>query len=145
MANLTPSSLLELPVELVYRILENLDYVTILCSVHNVCTRLNMITGSYAPYKTMNTLDLRADEIVNMPVTRIIDALQHNTTVTTLCGTDHKVGDNEVTCIASTLQQQTALTTLDLRNNGISVKGTTQIADALQHNTVIPHFSSTIA
>jgi hypothetical protein len=43
-------SLLTLPVEIVYRILDNLDELTILCSVRNVCTRLNLITDTYRRY-----------------------------------------------------------------------------------------------
>jgi hypothetical protein len=45
------SSLLTLPVETVYRILDNLDELTILCSVRDVCTRLNLITDTYHRYK----------------------------------------------------------------------------------------------
>ncbi|CAF3439819.1 unnamed protein product, partial [Rotaria sp. Silwood2] len=44
-------SLLALPVELVYRILDKLDEFTILCSVRNVCTRLNAITDTYHRYQ----------------------------------------------------------------------------------------------
>ncbi|CAF4867690.1 unnamed protein product, partial [Rotaria sp. Silwood1] len=51
MANKVPSSLLQLPAELVYRILDNLDEVTILLSLHNVCAQLNMITDSYPRYQ----------------------------------------------------------------------------------------------
>jgi hypothetical protein len=40
-----------LPVELVYRILDNLDLVTILLSFRNVCTRLNIISDTYYRYK----------------------------------------------------------------------------------------------
>ena len=43
-------SLLTLPIELVYRILDNLDNVTIILSVHQVCTRLIFaITDTYSP------------------------------------------------------------------------------------------------
>ncbi|CAF4316746.1 unnamed protein product, partial [Rotaria sp. Silwood2] len=51
MANKAPSLLLELPVEIVYRILDNLDKFTIFYSVRGVCTRLNMITGTYHRYQ----------------------------------------------------------------------------------------------
>ena len=47
MSNKTTSLLLALPVELVYRILDHLDSLTILLSVHDVCTRLNAITETY--------------------------------------------------------------------------------------------------
>jgi hypothetical protein len=44
-------SLLTLPVEIVYRILDNLERLEILLSVRNVCTRLNAITDIYHPYQ----------------------------------------------------------------------------------------------
>lgn len=40
-----------LPVELIYRILDYLDNVTILLSCRNVSTRLNHITNSYHRYR----------------------------------------------------------------------------------------------
>jgi hypothetical protein len=42
---------LTLPVELVYRILDNLDEYTVLCSMRNVSTRINAIVNSYCPYQ----------------------------------------------------------------------------------------------
>jgi hypothetical protein len=44
-------SLGTLPVEMVYRILGNLDQLDILLSVRDVCTRLNAITDTYHPYR----------------------------------------------------------------------------------------------
>jgi hypothetical protein len=40
-----------LPVELVYRILDKLDTLTIFVSCRNVCTRLDMIVDTYRRYK----------------------------------------------------------------------------------------------
>ncbi|CAF3781444.1 unnamed protein product [Rotaria sp. Silwood1] len=54
MANKTPMSILVLPVELVYRVLDNLDGFELLCSVRNVCTRLNMITDTYHRYQEIS-------------------------------------------------------------------------------------------
>ncbi|CAF1526189.1 unnamed protein product, partial [Rotaria sordida] len=48
--NIIPS-LLTLPVELVYRILDHLDDWKILYSVRNVCQRIDAIVGTYPPYK----------------------------------------------------------------------------------------------
>ena len=45
------SSLLTLPVELVYQILDHLDELTILFSVRDVCSRLNLITNTYRRYQ----------------------------------------------------------------------------------------------
>jgi hypothetical protein len=42
---------LTLPVELVYRILDKLNQLTILLSVRNVCARLNVITDTYYRYQ----------------------------------------------------------------------------------------------
>lgn len=51
MSQKIPSSLLELPVELVYYILREIDVISILFSLRNVCTRLNAITDSYYRYQ----------------------------------------------------------------------------------------------
>ena len=42
--------LLTLPVELVYMIFDNLSNFTIICSLRQVCTRLNMIMDTYPRY-----------------------------------------------------------------------------------------------
>ncbi len=51
MATNVTLSLPTLPVELIYRILDNLDVSTILFSLRNVCIQLNIITDTYHPYK----------------------------------------------------------------------------------------------
>jgi hypothetical protein len=51
MSNKTKPSLITLPVELVYRILDKLDNFTILCSMLNVCTRINAIVNTYHRYQ----------------------------------------------------------------------------------------------
>ncbi len=45
-----------LPVELVYRILDHLDQLTILLSCRNVCIRLNAITETYHRYKVKDII-----------------------------------------------------------------------------------------
>jgi hypothetical protein len=50
MSNVIPS-LHTLPVELVYRILDHLDEVTILCSMQSVCARILAIVDSYHSYQ----------------------------------------------------------------------------------------------
>jgi hypothetical protein len=47
----TSLCLLTLPVELIYRILDNLDELTILLSIRNVCARLNAIINTYHRYQ----------------------------------------------------------------------------------------------
>ncbi len=45
------SSLLTLPVELAYRILDNLNEKAMFLSIRNVCTRLNTIIDTYHRYQ----------------------------------------------------------------------------------------------
>ncbi len=47
------ASLHTLPVELVYRILDNLNNKTIFLSLSSVCTRLNTIINTYHPYQVI--------------------------------------------------------------------------------------------
>lgn len=47
----TPPSLLTLPVDIVYRILDKLSEFDLICSSSNVCIRLNMIMDTYNRYK----------------------------------------------------------------------------------------------
>jgi hypothetical protein len=51
MSNNFIPSLLALPVELVYRILDHLDEFNILSSMRNVCVRMNAIVDSYHRYQ----------------------------------------------------------------------------------------------
>ncbi len=53
MSNNKISSLLTLPVELVYQILDKLDYLTILLSCQNVCKKLNDIIDTYHRYQVI--------------------------------------------------------------------------------------------
>ncbi|CAF3896909.1 unnamed protein product, partial [Rotaria sp. Silwood1] len=47
----TPATLLTLPVDIVYHILDKLDDLTIIWSVRNVCERLNIIIDTYHRYQ----------------------------------------------------------------------------------------------
>ncbi|CAF4804682.1 unnamed protein product, partial [Rotaria socialis] len=48
----SPSSpILSLPIELVYKILDNLDDYTILCSIRDSCKKLNDIVDVYPRYR----------------------------------------------------------------------------------------------
>jgi hypothetical protein len=51
MSNKVILSLHTLPVELVYRILDHLDEFTFLCSMRNVCMRINAIVDNYHRYQ----------------------------------------------------------------------------------------------
>ncbi|CAF4343516.1 unnamed protein product, partial [Rotaria magnacalcarata] len=50
MANEIPP-FLALPVELTYRILDYLDDFSTVCSIRDVCTRLNMIIDAYGRHQ----------------------------------------------------------------------------------------------
>ena len=45
------SPILRLPIDLLYRIFDQLTPVQILLSLRNVCEQLNSITNSYHPYQ----------------------------------------------------------------------------------------------
>jgi len=66
MSNNIAPHLLTLPIELIFRILDNLDDFTILCSVRNVCTRLNTITNVYHRYQV--SLKLIIHYVWNMSI-----------------------------------------------------------------------------
>jgi len=53
--NSMPSSLHTLPIDLVYRILDHLDNMTIFWSCQNVCRRLNDVVNTYHPYRVTLT------------------------------------------------------------------------------------------
>ena len=61
--NLIPS-LVNLPVHLVYHILDQLDPLDILLSVRDMCTRMNRITDVYRPYQVNFTIfdELHTDD-----------------------------------------------------------------------------------
>lgn len=50
MTNNVRTYLMELPIDLIYRILDNMDKFTLLCSVRDVNTRLNTIIDTYTRY-----------------------------------------------------------------------------------------------
>ncbi|CAF4246179.1 unnamed protein product, partial [Adineta steineri] len=51
MSKMSIYSLVTLPIELVYRILDNLEQSTIVFSMRNVCTRLNSTIDTYYRYQ----------------------------------------------------------------------------------------------
>ena len=64
MSNKIIPSLVTLPVELVYRILDHLKPFDILVSARNVCTRLNKITETYHPYQVNFTVLLFSKAVI---------------------------------------------------------------------------------
>ncbi|CAF1079547.1 unnamed protein product [Rotaria sordida] len=97
-----------LPVEHVYRILDNLHQLEILFSFYDVCTRLNAIISTYHRYKT----------------------------ITTLCLSWNVIGNEGLQYLANIFKINTTLTTLKLQGNHIDAQGAQYLADILQNNKV---------
>ena len=56
--NLFVPSLVTIPVDLVYLIFDHLDELALLCSVRDVCRRMNQIVDSYSPYQVSSVLGM---------------------------------------------------------------------------------------
>jgi hypothetical protein len=56
MSNIIIASFANLPIELIYRILDQLDPLNILISVHGVCTQFDQIIDTYDPYQVNFTI-----------------------------------------------------------------------------------------
>ena len=71
MADKIPPSLITLPVETVYRILDHLNDFTMFCSMPNVCSRMNAILNSYHRYQVhfffISTSDFPHLQIIIQP------------------------------------------------------------------------------
>ncbi|CAF4143807.1 unnamed protein product [Rotaria magnacalcarata] len=133
-----PSNLLELPIELVYRVMDCLDNFTILYSMRNVCIRLNAIIETYNRYQKLNTLDVERQQIEALGVRYFFDALRtNNTTITALYWYDNGIKVRERQHVAHTLSNDTGDRTLCCANNNIPPLRAEQLADILQTNTVI--------
>ncbi|CAF1258628.1 unnamed protein product [Rotaria sp. Silwood1] len=129
-------SFLTLPVELIYRILDNLDIFTILCSIFNVSTRINQIVDSYRQHKTTNTLQSLGNPLDPQTIYYLVNILQHDKTLRTLYLGYNAISDEGTQYLANVLHHNTSLTTLNLWGNGISSIGARHLANALQHNKV---------
>lgn len=55
MSQKIPSNLRDLPIELLYRVMDRLDKFTILFSMRNVCMRLNAVIDTYNRYQVSFT------------------------------------------------------------------------------------------
>ncbi|CAF3546806.1 unnamed protein product [Rotaria socialis] len=137
MANQIPSSFLGLPVELIYRILDNLDNLTLVYSIRDVCIRLNMITDTYNRYQTLTILGLSGIEMGALGAQYLGDALRNNKTLTTLQLSSNPIRDEGAQHLADGLQNNKTLTTLYLTFNKIGDKGAHHLADALRINTAL--------
>jgi hypothetical protein len=97
-------SFIALPVELVYRILDHVDDVTLFCSALNVCTRLNTIINNYRRYQVNSDVFKLIDLIFSHKIVHFIQ------TVTTLIlnrKQSHLIGEE---FLLHTLQQNEVIT-----------------------------------
>ncbi|CAF3998212.1 unnamed protein product [Rotaria magnacalcarata] len=131
------SSLLTLPVELIYRILDNLDDFTFLCSTRNVCQRLNYITDAYHRYQTLTTLDLSEYQIKDQGTQHLAHALTNNTIISAIDLTNNKIHDQGIAYLTAALKNNTTLTKLNLQCNSIEDQGAKYLVDILLNNTVL--------
>ncbi|CAM4886967.1 unnamed protein product [Rotaria socialis] len=111
------SPFLALPVELVYRILDNLDQFTIFCSARNVCVRLNTITDTYHRYQAPTALNLSSSQIGNKKAQLLADALRNNTTLTTLDLWENLIGETGAQHLADALRINTHFILFELREH----------------------------
>lgn len=77
--NYTMLSLHNLPIEIVYRIFDNLNDKELFLSTQNICQRLNSILNSYRRYETLTQVNLAQSEIDDEGAQWISEALQNNT------------------------------------------------------------------
>ncbi|CAM4800671.1 unnamed protein product [Rotaria magnacalcarata] len=131
------ASFLTLPIELVYRILDKLDILTLIFSTRNVCSRLNKIIDTYYQYQTFITLDLKGNRIGRVGAQQLAGALRNNTTLTTLNLANNQIGPGGARHLAVALRNNMTLTTLNLTNNQIGLVGTQHLADSLRNNKTL--------
>ncbi|CAF3703076.1 unnamed protein product [Adineta steineri] len=120
MSSKTILSLHTLPVEMVYRILDNLNLSTIFWSLETVCQRLNAILDSYDRYKTLRSLDFTENGISDEGAQSLAIALKHNTTLTKLGLRCNNIQDQGALHLVNALQQNRTLITLEIAENKFS-------------------------
>ncbi|CAF1108924.1 unnamed protein product [Adineta ricciae] len=154
-----------LPVEIVYRIMDHQNELTLFCSMQNISRRLNQILSTYERYrglclysfsppptpnatptyhKSGKSISLEGTLKRDIPLQSIaihsyILLFPHNqlTTLTTLDLGDNRLDAEGAQHIADALRTNTTLTTLNLSWNGIGAEGAKHIADALGTNATL--------
>ncbi|CAF1666064.1 unnamed protein product, partial [Adineta ricciae] len=71
-------SLLTIPIEIVYRILDQMTPKNIMKSLREVCQRLNKIIDTYPPYKKFDRVFLKAGEMDPERFAPLANALKFN-------------------------------------------------------------------
>ncbi|CAF0998917.1 unnamed protein product [Adineta steineri] len=131
------SSFLTLPVELVYRILDNFERLDIFLSIQNVCTRFNIIISTYTQYGTFTELKLGSQLLNHKKIQLLAHALQSNTAITLLNLECSYILADGVQYLAQMLQNNSTLTMLNLERNQICAKEPQYLAQALEIQTLI--------
>lgn len=70
-----------IPVEFVYGILDELDDFDVLCSMRNVCIRLDKIIESYPRYQTLTTCEISDEKLEKLPPKNLVYAIRNNAVI----------------------------------------------------------------
>ncbi|UJR29489.1 hypothetical protein I4U23_010701 [Adineta vaga] len=124
----------KLPAELIYRILDYLDDLTIVLSCRNVCLQLNSIINSYNRYQTLKTFHLTPNKISLKNIKHLENILQENHILTKL-KIDH-IEINEKNFF-NVLLNNKVLTTLILKDNYITIHGAMHLINDLRDNNTL--------
>ncbi|CAF3885400.1 unnamed protein product [Adineta steineri] len=132
----TPS-LITLPIELTYRIMDNLDAEALCCSFRDVSTRTNAIMDTYEPYKRMSKLKFCFRGIRTNEVEPLVAALKASSTLTELKLDYNKISDQGAQYFADALKVNMTLKLLELYSNNIDHAGELHFKEALKVNNVV--------
>ncbi|CAF1665976.1 unnamed protein product, partial [Adineta ricciae] len=127
-------SFLTVPIDIIYRILDHLDILTILLSLRNVCTRFNIVIDDYRPYVTLTDLNLCERHINGSKLQRLSCVLKNNTTITCLDLQQNELVADDAKYLSMILKENHSITTLNLLINEIDSQGMQYLADGLCHN-----------
>ncbi|CAF1127706.1 unnamed protein product [Adineta steineri] len=106
-----------LPVELIYCILDNLDDLTIILSLRNVCLQLNAIIDIYPRYQTLTTLNLAHNRVGAIGTQHLALVLRNNNSMLTMLDLDwNYLGDEGIRYLASQTENK-AYTTIPIFEN----------------------------
>ncbi|CAF1268964.1 unnamed protein product [Adineta steineri] len=132
----TPS-LITVPIELIYCIMDNLDTEALFRSLRDVSTRTNAIMDTYERYKTLTTLHTPAINIGDEGAMYLAEALSFNETLTELKLGYNKISNQGAQYFANALKENTTLKLLELYSNNIDHAGELHFTEALGVNNVV--------
>ncbi|CAF1250915.1 unnamed protein product [Adineta ricciae] len=120
------SSFHTLPIDLVYRILDQIESTSIFLA-RVVCKRSDIIINSHHSYQ----------KSLDYPVLRHLSRLQNNTTVTALELSHNVLGTDGAYYLATFSQNNKTIISLIYYFNGIHEQGAQYFGDVLRHNTTL--------